>query len=368
MLINIRSFSRQLLLFCPLMLLATAALAEPYRITIILPLSGSASLVGEQQRIGAELAWEAYRDQLAVRSIELFFDFEDDQGQPAQTVEVFRRMKDNNRSGVYLAALSSTSMMLKTLVEKENDLLVTTAAHPELTKNSNNVIRNFFTVSVARETLFEYMRSKGLRKLALLYSEDELGQGAYEDIQRTNAELGIQLVSAASFNRQSTDFKSILLKIKAKKPDLVYLVGIGPAMGLALRQAKEMALGIQSVGWVFCNQSVVMNEGPEITEGVLSLDPQIAKNSEKYRKFEELFRKRYPDKKIEIGTIFQFDTSSAVIEAILSGARKSSEVRDWIIAQKSFDFAAGSASFNSSGDADHKMQVNVINSGKCRLR
>ena len=90
---------------------------------------------------------------------------------------------------------------------------------------------------------------------------------------------------------------------------------------------------------------------------MLSVDPLIEESSERYQKFKKLFQEHYPEKKIEVGTIFEYDTVSVVIQAILAGARTPSDIRSWIVSQKVFNLVAGDVSFNASGEANYRMMV-----------
>ena len=54
--------------------------------------------------------------------------------------------------------------------------------------------------------------------------------------------LGLQIVLKQSFESSTVDFKPLLVKVKAKKPDLVYMIAYNMEAALLMRQAGELNL------------------------------------------------------------------------------------------------------------------------------
>jgi branched-chain amino acid transport system substrate-binding protein len=68
--------------------------------------------------------------------------------------------------------------------------------------------------------------------------------GAYEStkIIKQAEDLGLQIVLKQSFESNATDFKPIIMNVKAAKPDLVYLIANSIDASLLMRQCQELNL------------------------------------------------------------------------------------------------------------------------------
>ena len=92
------------------------------------------------------------------------------------------------------------------------------------------------------DQILEYGRSKGLKKIALVYENTSFPRGVASGVRSKAKALGMQIVFDEEYGKASTDFTSTIVKIKAKKPDMIIGGSYLPDSTAFVRQAKENRL------------------------------------------------------------------------------------------------------------------------------
>ena len=83
------------------------------------------------------------------------------------------------------------------------------------------------------------------KKVAIIDDKTAYGEGLANEVEKTLKAAKVTIVGRERTTDKETDFKAILTKIKAKKPDVVFHGGMDATGGPMLKQARE--LGIKAV-------------------------------------------------------------------------------------------------------------------------
>jgi branched-chain amino acid transport system substrate-binding protein len=92
------------------------------------------------------------------------------------------------------------------------------------------------------DDILEFGKSKGLKTVALIYENTAFPRGVASGVKSKAKQLGMQVVFEEEYGKASTDFSSMIIKIKAKKPDMVIGGSYLPDSTAFMRQAKENRL------------------------------------------------------------------------------------------------------------------------------
>jgi branched-chain amino acid transport system substrate-binding protein len=94
-------------------------------------------------------------------------------------------------------------------------------------------------VTMAASTVAE---NKGLHKVALIWENTEFPRAVANGVKAEAKKLGLEMVFEEEYGKASTDFSSMIIKMKARKPDMVIGGSYLPDSVAFMRQAKENRL------------------------------------------------------------------------------------------------------------------------------
>lgn len=159
--------------------------------------------------------------------------------------------------------------------------------------------------------------------------------------------------------------KTQLLRLKQATPDLLYITGFGPAVTLAYNQAKQLGLTFPIAGIVICGQSNVLDAAREALEDTFSSAVKYDENSDRYKALRKEYQAAAPGRILDQNTLSAYDNVWVIAEAVKSGARSGTAIRDFVHTKKTFEVASGRIEFTPQGDSDRPTVMRQIKDGVC---
>lgn len=343
--------------------IVTQAGADDPILGAIYPLTGPAAEIGEQRLRGAQIALEELS---ATKQLHFQFSVEDSQSDPKTAVSSFKKLSDGKEPAAIFTALSSVSMALKPLAEARKIILFANSTHPDITKDSTFTLRSYFTVEGANDTVFEQSRAQNFKTFALLFVDDEFGNALADDFQQRSKDDGLIVTVAQSFQKSESDFRTVLAKVAATKPDALFVVGLGNAIAQAAKQAKELHAARNIIVWAGCSQVGLRTTESASFEGVLSVDPSVDETSKEYLQLQAGFAAKYPGEILSPIAVAEYDAVKIFGEVWPQVTQGKTAIRTILTQHGPFNGASGKVEFNSSGDAKWPMQVSRMEKGACR--
>ena len=89
------------------------------------------------------------------------------------------------------------------------------------------------------------MRSKGIKKIAVMSASDGFGGSGREELLRLAGENGLEVVADERYNPQDTDLSAQLTKIRSAQPQAIVNWSTGPTQILAVKNWRD--LGMSSI-------------------------------------------------------------------------------------------------------------------------
>lgn len=213
----------------------------------VAPLSGALAHLGKDNENAALLAIDdlnAQKLEIGGAIVTFALQSEDDQGSPDQAPVVAQKLVEQKVSGV-IGHLSSGTTIPASKVYFE-------AALPQVSGSSSNPLYTQQGYSTAFRTiandvqqakaLVEFAQKLGAQKIVVVDDSNVAGLGQADEFRKAAAELGLKVVASHSVAPDETDFKAVLNKIKAKKPDLILFTGMDVQAGPFLQQMQAAKL------------------------------------------------------------------------------------------------------------------------------
>ena len=236
--------------FCILTLGLTpvkASIEDPIKVGVLLPLTGKLAKYGNIEQKSFIMAAEeinAARD-FNSRKIELVF--KDTQGQSDVGRAAIEKLIHEHGVVAIGGGYSSSVTWETSKIAQQNKIpfLMNTAAADKITEQGwEYIFRLNPPVSEYPGTLKTFVKEVAaeVKAVAILHENSLLGVSQARKFTKQAQNLGLQVTIKQEFATISTDFKPLLKQVKAKKPDLVYMVARSKDAALLMRQAREINL------------------------------------------------------------------------------------------------------------------------------
>ncbi len=119
-------------------------------------------------------------------------------------------------------------------------------------------------------------------KVAVIYEDGPYGTSVQAANMAKAKELGLKVVLNEGYNHKANDLSSLILKLKAAKPDAILHTGYYPDIVLFIRQARELGLKTKAIIGHGAGYADFMNLqkqlGKELTQYLYDIDPAPAQN------------------------------------------------------------------------------------------
>jgi branched-chain amino acid transport system substrate-binding protein len=336
------------------------------KIGAILPLTGPASYMGEGLQKGMELAKEEINQKQL--GFKLNIIYEDSKGEPQTGVSAYMKLKTQDKVQVIVAALSTVVHPLIPLVDKDKIPLIATVVSEKGIGGINPWVFRFFTKAEddARDMAEYVYKNLGIKKVAIIYVQDEFGISYVDVFKKTFKQLGGEIVACENFSPGETDFRTALSKIKPTNPEGLYILSYANNIGLIPRQARE--LGIKSVFFStgIISQDFVIKQAGGAVEGTYfttaGFDVSNPSTPE-LKHFVTSFKEKY-NKAPVYWEVFGYDSVYLIAEAIKRGGGTSMGIQKGLKTIKDFKGAAGKITVSEKGEVNFPIVVKKIINGK----
>lgn len=240
------------------------AQTKEVKIGFVLPLSGGAATIGNQTKVGAEVAVAQINAAGGIKSMggaKLVPIFADSQSKPDVGVAETERLITRENVAMLVGAYNSGVTFPATEVAEryKTPWLVTGAVKDEITERGFKYVfrPNNKATYDAREQidaidLLKKETGKGPKTIGLFYEGTDWGRSHSANVKKLAKERGYQISLDESYPPNQSDFSAQLLKIRASKPEALIVVAYTPDHILFTRQFIEggvyVPFGVHSVG------------------------------------------------------------------------------------------------------------------------
>ncbi|HWK59961.1 MAG TPA: ABC transporter substrate-binding protein [Eoetvoesiella sp.] len=298
-------------LFCRMLLTALAAgfsgiasaqPAEPIKIGVLTPLSGTYASLGQQVRWGIELATKEINDAGGImgRKVELLF--EDEEANPAVATPKAEKLFQVSKVDFLTGTVSSASTLAVGQVAERNDrLMATTVSFSDAItgdKCSPNVFRVNAKAGQQSVALAEWLsKAKPDAKVFYLGPDYEMGRSTVHAFKAAAEAKGAKTVGEVFAPLDNKDYSPFFGQIRAARPNVMYTSVAGNDTVRLFNQMSEYGLlrnltVVGASGTVTSQNLGAMGKNAEgFTTGVgYSVDLDIPENKKFVAAFEAAYK------------------------------------------------------------------------------
>lgn len=347
--------------------LQTGKNPDVIKIGVLSPLSGPAALYGEMMKKGVDLAIDELNSKGGINGKNISVIYEDDQIDPKQGVAAFQKLITIEKVPAVIGPMGSSVVLAVAPIANQQKVVILspTASAPDITNAGDYVFRNTPSdVYEGKETAKFAYNSLNLRKIAILYINNDYGVGL-KDIFKNNFEQSGGIVTAMeSFDPNSNDFRTQLSKIKETAPEAIYMIAYKESIQI-LKQITELGLDVKVLSVTPFQDPEVIEKAKGSAEGVIyafvGYDPESKRKE--VQDFNQAFRNKYgidPDP----SAAASYDAAKLIAFAIEKGGYSGEGIKNALYDIKDFSGVSGITSFDVNGDVVKPVEFRIIKNGK----
>lgn len=330
---------------------------DPVRIGLVLPFTGATAVYGKDAKAAADWAAREINDAGGIldgRQLELVYD--DEKGTAPEGVAAVQKLMTQERVSAIIAGMNSSITLAESAITKNRILHINPGAQADaITEQGSPWLFQINNTTSTNAKVFHRYLIEGMKPKTVAYlgENTEFSKALLADFQTALEGTGIDLVEIANYDVNTTDFTSIITRLKAAGPDMLYVVDAAPArtaqIWKQIRQMGGFPMEVQSAGTVFASS---INAAEGAMEGVISGDIFITEGSEgKMREFIEKAREETQNEPNKV-TLVVYEAVK-IIAAAMDKAGTDSDYATiaQVIRDTSWETPRGELSFDEKGRA-----------------
>jgi branched-chain amino acid transport system substrate-binding protein len=230
-----------------------AVAAEPIKIGAFFDLSGPASFIGTPTKLVAEMVVEKINKEGGINGRQLELVIGDTEGDPTRALMVAKRLVEQEGVVALIGPTrTGTGMAVKKYLEEKRIPTVMTVGGDPVIMEGMHGGKDFGTAkwifkspqrsSVAVEKVYQYLRAKKVKKIALITASDGFGRDGKRWLTKLAPRYGLEVVADESFGVRDADMTTQLTKIKNTNAQVIICWTIGPAGSIVAKNVKQLAI------------------------------------------------------------------------------------------------------------------------------
>ena len=205
------------------------------------PLSGDAASYGHGIKRGVELALKDSE----LENVEVIY--EDTKCDGKEAVSAASKLINVDGVVAIIGEVCSGATLAAAPIAQQAGVVMVSASStsPQITESGDYIFRTIPSDILQGEFAAKLMFENNVTNISILYGNEEYGLGFKEVLKKSMEELGGTVLAEESFERGAVDLRTQLTKLRAKRPQAIFIVSNSPDSAVAaLKQIKQ--LGVNS--------------------------------------------------------------------------------------------------------------------------
>jgi branched-chain amino acid transport system substrate-binding protein len=311
-------------------------------------LSGPIATYAQQMRQGVDLAVSEINQAGGIDGKKLKVNYADDRGKPENGIVIAQRFCNQDAAAVLGYSVSTVALAaLPTYERCQLPVVASATTSPKFTGLSQYYFRTVLSDAVVAAEGARYaINDLGHKRMAVLYQQDDYGQGGDKSFVDAAKAAGGQIVYDQGYQLGTTNFLSQLTKIKSANPDVIFLSSFYPEAARIAQQARQLGMKVQFLGLDGVLAPDLIKLAGSAAEGMLVLgyfNPSAGTGGAKVSSFVDAFKKKYGSAPSDWSAL-AYDAVYAVKSAAGGGTDRAAVAKG--LPGASFDGATGHVAFD----------------------
>lgn len=337
---------------------------EVIKIGVVGPFSGQLASWGGYLRKGIELAYNGLSKDEKEKIVLLY---EDSEADPKKAVSAVQKLISSDNVKIIIGPVTSSEVLsVAPIAEKlKTILLAPMAPHKDITQAGDYIFRIYPSDEKRSIMLADYtVHELKAKQIGIIYCSDEFGTSTFKIYSRRLIELGIDDYSIITESYQTgiTDFKTVITKVKSKRPDITFIVGHSKDLGYIVKQSYEQHFKTQFVSTADFEHPDVLKIAGDAADGTIYgyMVFDVGTPDSALQDFRKGYQKYYTtSEEPGLPVALSYD-AFGIIHTVIGQARTADEIREGLYHLKDYPGATGKITFDENGDVTRSWGLKVV--------
>lgn len=338
----------------------------PIKIAVVNARSGQLSSLGDWEYKGAKLAVDEWNKKGGINGRTIQLKSFDDQGDPTTGTNLARKISSEHYIAMIGTAESAVTIAMAPVLKQEGIPNITSGQSDGLVAlKSEFLFLNGPTSTTYDSTLAKHLvQTKGYTKIAMITNNGSFGTGEHDAFTKAAKDLGVTPVTDQVVTTDQKDFSAALTKIRAKKPQVIFIGSEEVEAGLIVKQARDLGITAPFAGAAPQGTPVfVQTAGKEAAEGTIVSSPYLSNDAgPAAQKFAAAYKAAYGED-AELHGAKAYDGTSILLTALKNSKVATGKKLADAIRATQYDGLLGQFRYGADGVGITKTSIGVIKSG-----
>jgi len=350
--------------------------SKDIKIGVVYELTGSTASFGTAAANGAKLAFKEINANGGVLGKQIQIAVADNKGEPSESSNAMTKVISQDKVIAVTGFTTSSNGIAGSTVAEANKIPFVAAAttNPKVTLDENTgKVKNYtfrvcfidpFQGTVGANFVLNSLKAKNAA--IMIDNSSDYSKGLSKFFKDAFTKGGGTVAIEEAYLQNDQDFKTVLTKIKATNPDVIYVPGYYGEVGKIIKQAREIGITVPFVGGDGWDSPKLAEIGgaDALNNTFFTNHYSVEDNSPKSKAFLDAFQKEYgqvPDAMAVLG----YDAAYALVDAIKrANSTDSEKIREALAATKDFQGVTGALTLNATHDAIKSAVIIEMKNGK----
>lgn len=334
------------------------------RVALAMPLTGDIASLGQGLKRASMMAIEEANEANPTGPQVEMIAF-DDRSDPKEAVSVANRIISDRSMVAVIGHFNSGCSIPASRIYAQVGLPMITPAssNPELTLQqlspqwtyAKSVFRANTTDNVqgAYGANFVFNDLK-IKNVAIIHDKTAYGQGVAEEFKKQFERNGGKVTAFEGLQLGDRDFRSLLTRVKATKPQALYFGGMFSEGGILVRQTRDIGFKGPFVTCEANYDPSFLKVAGSAAEGAfvtfLGSPPELLPTA---KDFIARYRQRYPDDELKSYDAYGYEVGTLVMDAIKAAGPDRAKIIEYLRTVR-HEGVLGTTSFDEKGDTMNK--------------
>lgn len=335
-------------------------------------LTGGTATFGQSSHNGVALAMDEVNGAGGLLGKKVHVYTEDDQSKPEEAkTAVLKLIKQNQVIAVLGEVASSRSLAAAPECQRNGVPMISPAStNPKVTEVGDYIFRVCFIDPFQGSTMARFaIRSLKIKRAAVLKDvKNDYSVGLAQFFTQTFTQLGGTIVGEESYSEGDIEFKAQLTSLRTRSPEVIFVPGYYTEVGLIARQARELGITAPLLGGDGWDSPKTIEIGGKAVDGCYFSNHYSPDDpSPRVQAFIAKYKSRYGEIPDAMG-VLGYDAASILVDAIKrAGSTDRLQIRDALVATKSYPGVSGDITFDSARNAQKSIVILKIEDGRVKF-
>lgn len=337
------------------------AQAETIRIGFIGPLSGGNAQQGLGARNGFRVAIEQANEQGLPFNVEGVIL--DDASDPGTGVSAAMRLVNDRQLVAAIGHWNSPVALATTPLFNRNQIpmVIWGAISPAITEANLPFITRV-TPTLAQENipLAQWaVVERGFKRIAIVSDTSDYGNANVESFRKATEAAGGEIVDVQRFPVGTTEFRSLLTRVRNQEPDAIYFGGVIAEGGLVLRQIGELGMNTPLLGISGIHDKKVIEIAGSAAGLAIVSSPKVVENDNLKAFYEAYEAADFSDAAGPYAK-YAYDATNLILAAIRDVGYEDKRALARAIRNIEYEGTLGTTSFDSTGQTEIDVAIDIF--------